>query len=272
MVGRPRKMSRSTKSPPRQRLPEIRARVFDREHDLQSRIGNLLSQRQQIEFHEIGTVLEYGHGGRTVFAEGEDAHFVYSVVAGVVRIGRHTDSGRRQVLALMLPGDLFGLPDGGIYVNSAEVACPSTLFRVPWLRLRDLLMREPAMQLNLLNRVAFDLREAQRRIMILGQQNTTQRLASLLLDFVQHGAFFDEGRSQVAVPLSRFDIADYLGTSAETVARGFARLERGGLVRRIAARVVEICDLDGLRQLQTGKRRSLLRRDQPATAPCRSSR
>ena len=72
----------------------------------------------------------------------------------------------------MLPGDLFGLPDDGSCHLEAEVTCPSTLYRIPWLQLRELITREPAMLLNLLNRVAYDLREAQRRIMILGQQNT----------------------------------------------------------------------------------------------------
>lgn len=238
------------------RLPEIRARLIDRTRDLPSQIENLLSRKEQVEFRKIATVLDYQRPGSTVFAEGEDAHFVYSVASGVVRISRHSDGGRRQVLALMLPGDLFGLPDAGIYVNSAEVTCPSTLYRVPWAELRKLLEREPAMQLNLLNKVAFDLREAQRRIMVLGQQNTFQRLASLLLDFAQHPALFDKAHAQVTLPLSRFDIADYLGTAPETVARGFLRLEREGFVRRVTSRVVQVRDMDGLRRLRAEKRRA----------------
>lgn len=112
------------------------------------------------------------------------------------------------------------------------------------------------MQLNLLNKVAFDLREAQRRIMVLGQQNTYQRLASLLLDFAQHPAFFDSVHAQVTLPLSRFDIADYLGTAPETVARGFLRLEREGLVRRVTAREIQIRDMAGLQRLRAEKRRA----------------
>ncbi len=248
-------MPRTSKSSARARLPEIRARLFDRQRDPPSRIENLLTQKQQAAFRNIATVLDYQRSGITIFSEGEDAHFVYSVVAGIVRITRHSDGGRRQVLAFMLPGDIFGLPDSGIYVNSAEVACPSTLCRVPWIQLRELMMREPAMQLNMLIKVAHDLREAQRRIMILGQQNTYQRLASFLLDFIQHRAFFDEERARLTLPLTRFDIADYLGTAPETVARGFLRLERDGLVHRVASRVIEVRNLDGLRQLQEQRRR-----------------
>lgn len=249
-------MSYAAKSSSKLRLPQIRARLMERSRDAPSRIENLLSRKEQVAFQKIATVLDYSRPGSTVFAEGEDAHFVYSVASGVVRISRHSEAGRRQILALMLPGDLFGLPDEGIYVNSAEVTCQSTLHRVPWHDLRKLLEREPSLQHNLLNRVAHDLREAQRRIMVLGQQSTYQRLASLLLDFVQHSAFFDPARERVNLPLSRFDVADYLGTSPETVARGFLRLERDGLVRRHGPRDVQILDLNGLRRLGSEKRRA----------------
>jgi CRP-like cAMP-binding protein len=122
--------------------------------------------------------------------------------------------------------------------------------------MRKLMAREPALQLNLLNKIAFDLREAQRRIMVLGQQNTYQRLASLLLDFAEHPAFYNKTHAEVALPLSRFDIADYLGTAPETVARGFLRLEREGLVRRKTTREIQIRDMDGLRRLRAEKRRA----------------
>jgi len=238
------------------RLPEIRARRFDGTKDARSLAGNLLTDTQQQAFQRIATVLEYRTGNCPVFAEGEDAHFIFLIASGVVRISRHSDSGKRQVLALMLPGDLFGLPDEGIYVNSADVTCPTTLFRVPWQKLTTLMLRDPAFQHNLLNRVAYDLREAQRRIMILGLQNTYQRLATLLLDFTMHDEFFDMNRGMLNLPLSRFDMADYLGTTPETITRSFGRLERVGLIRRVTHRAIRIQNLDALRLLQVGKRRN----------------
>lgn len=237
------------------RLPEIRARPFDRERDLSAPIENLLSRKQQSKLRAIATVLDYQRGNNTIFSEGEDAHFVYSVASGVVRISRHSEGGRRQVLAFMLPGDLFGLPDGGLYVNTAETVCPTSLYRVPWQQLREMMLREPELQVNLFIRVAFDLRQAQRRIVILGQQNTSQRLASFLLDFIQHPDFYDDQRRQLDLPLTRFDLGDYLGTAPETVARAFSKLEKIGLVRRVSARRVYIPNVAALRQLVAGRRR-----------------
>jgi CRP-like cAMP-binding protein len=238
------------------RLPEIRARRFNRAKDVPSKIENLLSRKQQAAFYRIATVLEYRRGGITIFSEGEDAHFIYTVAQGIVRVSRHTDQGRRQVLALMLPGDVFGLPDTGIYLNTAEVACPATLYRTPWTEFLDLMLREPALQLSMLAKVAYDFREAQRRIMVLGQQNTYQRLATLLIDFMQHPAFYDRNADLLVLPLTRFDIADYLGTAPETVARGFGRLERDGMIQRISSRQVRILDAAKLIDLQRRNRRS----------------
>ena len=69
----------------RTRLPEIRARPFDRDKDSSPPIGNLLSRNQQSRLRAIATVLDYKRGNYTIFSEGEDAHFVYSVISGVVR-------------------------------------------------------------------------------------------------------------------------------------------------------------------------------------------
>jgi len=261
-MTRPAMTRLSAKPKPRIRLPEIRARAFDREKDSGGGIENLLSRGQQARFRAIATVLDYQRSGSAVLTEGEDAHFIYSVISGVVRISRYSDSGRRQVLALMLPGDLFGFPQGGRYVNSAITASPVSLYRVPWQRLRELLLHEPEMHLNMLIRVAFDLREAQRRIMILGQQNIAQRLASFLIDFSQHPDFYDERKRTLSLPLTRFDLGDYLGSAPETVARAFAKLEKAGAIRRISPRLVEIPSIEVLRHVVSGRRRAGNRRRQ----------
>lgn len=235
--------------------PEIRARPFDKLSDRPSGIEDLLSPKEQAELRSIATVLDYRRGGITIFSEGEDAHFVYAIDEGVVRISRHAENGQRQILAFMVPGDLFGLPHDSSYVNTAEAVCPARIYRFPWQRLREMMMREPQLQLNMLIRVAYDLRQAQRQIMILGQQSTHQRLAFFLLEYLRYPEFYDPKRSRLNLPINRFDLADYLGIARETAARAFARLEREGLVRRHPSGSIEILDVNGLRQLQRARRR-----------------
>jgi CRP-like cAMP-binding protein len=237
------------------RAPEIRARAFNRMRDRPSQLANLLSPAEQEQLSGISTVLDFRRGGSTIFSEGEDAHFIYAVDSGVVRIGRHAENGQRQILAFMVPGDLFGLPQDGIYVNTAETVCASRLYRVPWDKLCAIMLREPQLQLHMLVRVAHDLRQAQRQIMILGQQNTRQRLASLLIDMSRHPEFFDSNRKRLKLPINRFDLADYLGTARETAVRALASLESEGLVRRLNSEVIEITNIEGLHAIQRGRRR-----------------
>jgi CRP-like cAMP-binding protein len=118
-----------------------------------------------------------------------------------------------------------------------------------------MMMTEPEMQVSLLLRVAFDLRQAQRRIVMLGQYNISQRLASLLLELSQHPDFYNRRTRRLSLPLTRHDLGDYLGAAAETVARALSRLEQARLIRRISPRVLEIADIDALRDVISGRRR-----------------
>lgn len=103
--------------------------------------------------------------------------------------------------------------------------------------------------------MAFDLRQAQRRNVMLGQPNITQRLVSFLLELSQHPDFYNRRARRLELPLTRHDLGDYLGAAAETAARALAGLERARIIRRISPRVLEILDLDRLRNATSGKRR-----------------
>ncbi len=230
-------------------LPTLRARPFSAMHDTPSRLDNLLSPEEQERLASIATVLQYRRGGGSIFSEGEDAHFVYAIDSGLVRLSRHIRGGQRQVVAFLFPGDLFGVASRGRYVNSVDALGPVTVYRFPVQKLKRLLLQEPTLQLHLLLKAVHELRMAQRHIIVLGKYDAYARLASCLLDFAQHADFFDAASGRLTLPVSRFDLADYLGTSAETITRAFARLERLNLIRRVSPRIVELLDFAGLRSL-----------------------
>lgn len=235
------------------RQPKVIAREFFTSGDQRrSLLGNILSSAEQAALSKIATVLAYQTGGVAIFSEGEDAHFLYLIDEGIVRVSRHLPDGRRQVLGFMWPGDLFGFAEEGRYVDAAESLTPATVFRFPLERLRGLLLREPLLQLHLLTKVAHELRSAQRQIIVLGQLHNVKRLASFLLDCRQHVEVFNSQARMLHLPMSRFDIADYLGTSPELVARAFAILEHNGLVRRASPRSVELLDPDGMARFVRG--------------------
>jgi CRP-like cAMP-binding protein len=133
----------------------------------------------------------------------------------------------------------------------------------------QLMASEPRLLLSLLSKVTYDYRQADLRIMMLGLQNTNQRLASFVLELISLPGWFDERRRQLRLPVNRFDLADYLGTSPESTSRAFARLEREGLLKRVNSRIVEILDVKGLEKLQRGRRRSEAGQSKSRRSPSR---
>lgn len=121
---------RSTRArPERTKRPDlILARAFCATHQEHASLDNLLSPLEQRELAKIATLLEYQTGGIAIFAEGEDAHFLYLISDGIMRLSRHLPDGARQVLGFMWPGDPFGLAEEGRYINSAECLTRTTLF------------------------------------------------------------------------------------------------------------------------------------------------
>jgi CRP-like cAMP-binding protein len=236
-------------------VPRIRARLIDRAGDGPLQMNNLLSRKEQENLRGIAKLVEFPRPGVTIFSRGDDAHFVHVIEEGVVRITRVAASGQRRILAFMVAGDLFGLPDCGFYANSAETVCPTKAYKIAWPKLRQAMSNDPHLQRNILIKLAHDFRQAQRQMMMLGQQSAHQRLALFLLDFMRNPGFFDEACSRLSLPVNHADLADYLGTTRETATRAFARLEKEGLIKRLNPHTLDILSLKGLQRLQHGPSR-----------------
>jgi CRP-like cAMP-binding protein len=218
-------------------------------------VENLLTPDEQALLQRCATVLDYRRAGNAIFSEGDGADFVYVIAKGIVRVSRCAENGQRRILAFRVPGDLIGLPESGRYVNSAETVCAARIYRLPWQRMLQMMAAEPRLQHNLLTKVVHDFRQAESRIMTLALQNTYQRLASFILELIYLPGWFDERHRHLKVPVNRFDLADYLGTSPESTSRAFGRLESEGLVKRVSSRTLEVLDVAGLQKLQRGRRR-----------------
>src|SRR5689334_21250787 len=126
--------------------PRISARLIDRAGNEPLKISNLLSRKEQDELRGIAKLVEFPKPGMTVFSRGDEAQFVYLIDEGIVRIVRLLPNGQRRILAFMVAGDLFGIPDCGVYANSCETVSPMKAYRVPWTQLRQMMEREPQLQ------------------------------------------------------------------------------------------------------------------------------
>ncbi len=234
-------------------LPEIRARSFDGTLAHAAPVRNLLSRSEQEKLERIATLVVCKRG-TNLCPQGEQARFVYLIAEGIVRINRCDDTGHRQIMAFVGTGDLCGVPCGGCYFSSAETVSATKAYRFEWQKLQQLLASEPHLQSVLFQKVFDDYCRAQVRMLTLGQQNAYQRLASFILDFVDPLEHQGDGRS-FSMPISRADLADYLGIAPESTARAFAKLESLGLIRRTTPRSIQVLDVAGLRTIHAAPRR-----------------
>lgn len=186
--------------------------------------------------------------GATIYAQSDPAEFIYQVVSGMVRtITLHRD-GRRIVHGFHLPGEIFGLEREKIHHCSAEAVCETELVQCPVSRLSTLAEtdKDAAQELWMSLLVSRD-RTAERFMYVL-HGTAFERLAYFLIDL----AWRTEASRRIELPMSRYDIADYLGLSSETVSRTFTVLRSRGLiattgrqVRLLSSEMLRVADGPG---------------------------
>lgn len=199
-----------------------------------------LSPSQRADLGRLAEVIEYKTAGSKIFAQGDEAAFTYLLVDGLTRICHTLHNGDRQILAFHWPGDLFGLAEQAKYINSAETITKATVNRFPVKKLEEFLLENPLVQEGFLVKAMHDLRRAQRQLLVMGRYDIPRRLAAFLLDCSAHEHYFDRASQVLTLAMNRYDIADYLGTSAETITRAFGRLESEGALRRLTSRTLEL--------------------------------
>jgi CRP-like cAMP-binding protein len=199
-----------------------------------------LSAAEQADLTRLAEVIVFKTEGSQIFSQGQPAEFLYLLADGVVQ-GSHTlSAGDRQIVAFYWPGDLFGLAHSGVYVNSAEAVTPCKVYRFPIRKLETFLFDNPKIQHSFFIKVIHEIRSAQRQLIVMGRFDVPRRLAIFLLDCSGHEHYFDPATQVLSIPMTRYDIADYIGTSAESVTRAMSTLEGKGLIRRTTARTLEL--------------------------------
>lgn len=155
-----------------------------------------------------------------IYGESEPADYLYKVITGSVRTYKILHDGRRQICAFHLPGDVFGLEAGDEHTFSAEAVCQSTILVVKRNVVTAAAARSPTIARQLWSQTASELQKMQDHVMLL-VKNAQERVASFLLQMAQR----DPGAEEIELPMSRQDIADYLGLTIETVSRTLTQLE-----------------------------------------------
>lgn len=157
--------------------------------------------------------------GSAIYEQGDRSGSCYHIDFGAVRICRLLSDGRRQVIAFHFAGESFGFEAGEHRNYSAEALVPSKIRSFP----------QPANEAQagyMLKLALRSLSRAQDHLLVIGRQSASERIAAFLVDMAAR----QEDLDHVELPMSRQDIADYLGLTIETISRVFTRLRTDGLI------------------------------------------
>jgi CRP/FNR family nitrogen fixation transcriptional regulator len=164
--------------------------------------------------------------GAEIFGEDEPAEYVYQVIDGAVRSYKLLSDGRRQIGAFHLVDDIFGLETGGAHRFTAEAIVDTTVRLAKRVSLAHVAASDATVAGDLLNMTATNLKHAEDHMLLLGRKTSLERVAAFLLEMDLRLT----AAGVMALPMSRRDIADYLGLTLETVSRALSALQDKGIL------------------------------------------
>jgi CRP/FNR family transcriptional regulator, nitrogen fixation regulation protein len=172
----------------------------------------------------MGAMMTYPRDAE-IFGENEPADYLYKVVSGAVRTYKILSDGRRQVGGFYQPGDIFGLEFADEHTLSAEAISDAKVLVVKRSALNTLAGRDRLVAQQLFALIGRELHRVQDRILLL-IKNARERVASFLLEMAERAS----ENNTIELPMSRQDIADYLGLTIETVCRTLSALETASAI------------------------------------------
>jgi CRP/FNR family transcriptional regulator, nitrogen fixation regulation protein len=179
--------------------------------------------------------------GQEIYQDDSPAEYWYQMTSGVARRFSVSAEGKRQIVDLLLPGDVFGFGARGKHRFAAEAVSDGTIVsRYPRSRLEALAASDPRIARELHDAVSEAILRLHGLILNLGRTTAEQKVGHFLVKLAERLA--GGPANSVVLPVAREDIADYLALSVETVSRSLSQLTRRGAIRLIGIRQVKIID------------------------------
>jgi CRP/FNR family nitrogen fixation transcriptional regulator len=180
-----------------------------------------------------------------IFGEAEPATCVYRVLTGLVRTYRILADGRRQIAEFFLPGDVFGLEADGPHSLSAEAVTDCDVVALRRSQLLERAASDASTARKLWSLTLHHLRRSEGHMLVLGRKNACERVAWFLMDMSER----IPAPNRIDLPMSRQDIADFLGLTIETVSRTMTQLQDDGVIALPSRRRVVLCERTTLEDL-----------------------
>jgi len=200
-----------------------------------------------VALERIGTRIGFSRNSE-IYAQGDSADCWYKVVSGTVRVCRLLADGRRHIAEFCCSGDCFGLDSTSERSYSAEAVDDVIVMRFQRKVTERLIEQNPAVARLLREAMLRDLAIAHDRTLLLGRMTASERVASFLREMFER-----RDRTKILdLPMSRNDVADYLGLTIETVCRTLSAFKREGIIAIPHPHRIELLDREAIEVMAEG--------------------
>ena len=207
-------------------------RQADRCNDCSARLTSVcsvLTPAELLEFEEMSRSRPF-RSGDILVSENEPTDYLFTVTEGMVRLYRTLTDGRRQIFGFAMPGDFLGLSLLNMGDFTAEAVTAGAACKFPRADFIVFVDANPRFLRRLHEMASGELRMAQDQMVLLGRKSAEQRVAAFIVLLRRRLRRTGDTSKILPLPMSRQDIADYLGLTIETVSRTITKLCRDKLI------------------------------------------
>jgi CRP/FNR family transcriptional regulator len=180
--------------------------------------------------------------GAAIFWEGDKADHVFELVEGVLRSFKMLSDGRRVITGFIYPGDLIGVSCRDRYLYSAEAVVAAKVRRFGRNRFQETIAQSPQLRPQLMSWLCDEMAAAQDQMVLLARKSAEERVCSFLMLIAGRMRDPDSRAPSLHLPMTRLDMADYLGLTIETVSRTMSKLSQRGIIFQNGRNTVIIRD------------------------------
>ena len=213
-------------------------------------ICSVLSPEELEHFNEI-THTRKLKAGEVIISEEEPVNYFANVMSGVVKLIKLLPDGRQQIIALLFPPDFFGRTFKDYSSNFAVAATDVELCCFPHTQFEAMLEKFPNLQQKLFEATLNELDAAREWMVLLGRKSAEEKVADLLVMIAKRSELIGCGniKGLVELPITRTDMADYLGLTVETVSRQFTNLKSRKIITVLDKNHIDIPDIEALAEI-----------------------
>lgn len=183
--------------------------------------------------------------GEIIYRSGDQSDSLYIVRSGKIRIYRLSESGKEQLVRFLSPGDFTGehaLFSESVHESYAEAVENTEVCLITRTDLQKFLMKFPSISLKILAEFSGRLEKSEKQTTRVSTEKVETRLALFIAECIDK----EESSMEFVLPMSKRDLASFLGTTPETISRKLTDFEEAGYIRQKPHRKIEVLDLDEL--------------------------